>query len=255
MAIDPGFAPDPTVDAYQIEMRSGIYSWRLPLLLRGDILWKSTGGYDEWTGRADGGPFVGVPTDAVHVTFPPLTRTTAKRHWIMALLEEDLARDPDDARSAFYLAQHRRDAGDPRARDLYLRRAAMGGWEEEAWWAQYQAARLADWPARATELMDAWERRPERLEPLRDLVAELNRRGSHRAAYQLACVPVVPCSDTSFSEPGIYAWGMDFERSIAAWWVGRVDECRSLCDQLLARTDIPDDVRSATERNRALCGP
>jgi hypothetical protein len=46
---------------------------------------------------------------------------------------------------------------------------------------------------------------------------------------------------------------MKFERSIAAWWAGHVDECRNLSDELLARDDLPTDVRAAVERNRGLC--
>jgi len=251
--IDPDFTPDPQVDAYALAMNSGSHTWRLPLLLRGDVAWKSTGGYHEYTSRADDRPARTVPTDAVRVHFATQPRTRAKSHWIMALLEDDLAAKPDDTRTLFYLAQEYRDTGDPRARDLYLRRAALPGWEEEGWWAQYQAALLTPWPARADELMAAWERRPGRLEPLRDLVRELNVRNRHRAAYALASVPVEMTADTSFVEPACYLWSLVFERGIAAWWVGRRDECRDAMVAVLARDDIPDGVRQAAEKNLTMC--
>jgi hypothetical protein len=87
---------------------------------------------------------------------------------------------------------------------------------------------------------------------LRDLVRELNVRGDHHAAYQLACAPHLPNPDATFTEPAV-GWEMDFQRSIAAWWVGKPDETRALSDELLARDDLPADVREAVERNRGLC--
>ena len=102
--------------------------------------------------------------------------------------------------------------------------------------------------------MTAWERRPFRLEPLRDLVRELNVRGDHHAAYQLACAPRPVNPDQTFTEPSV-GWEMDFQRSIAAWWCGHADETLALCDELLARDDLPADVRAATERNRSLSEP
>ena len=41
--IDPDFEPDLAVEAYMIRMGSADFSYRLPLLLRGDIEWKSVG--------------------------------------------------------------------------------------------------------------------------------------------------------------------------------------------------------------------
>src|SRR6185503_19201413 len=59
------------------------------------------------------------------------------------LLEEELARNPNDARSQFYLAQSYRDAGlfEP-ALALYIRRASIeNGWDEERIRAQLAAGR------------------------------------------------------------------------------------------------------------------
>ena len=252
--IDADFVPDPAVEAYQIEMRDGGWSWRLPLLLRGDLSWKSTGAYHEWTGLDDGRAFVGAQTDAMRVHFPSTPTSAAKRHWQAGLLETDIAEHPDDARTLFYLAQTRKELGDPRARADYLRRVEMGGWDEERFWAQYHAANLApDWPTRAIELMAAWESRPSRLEPLCDLLRELNRRGLHRTAYLLSNVPTTPTTDISFAEPAVYAWGITWERSIAAYWADHKEECRDLTDKLLAREDLPADVRAQAILNRGCC--
>jgi len=253
--IDADFVPDPAVEAYQVEMRDGQWSWRLPLLLRGDLPWQSIGAYDEYT-ALPGRAFVGAITDKVRVHFPSVPTSAAKRHWQAGLLETHLAEHPDDERTLFYLAQKYRELGDPRARDLYLRRSKLDGHPGEVFWSLYWAATLADWPTRAVELMAAWEYQPHHLEPLRDLVRELNNRGSHHAAYALACAAdLTPCSDTGFTEPAVWAWEMTFQRSIAAWWCGYPEETRALSENLLERDDLPADVRAAVERNLSLCEP
>jgi glycosyltransferase involved in cell wall biosynthesis len=60
----------------------------------------------------------------------------------IALLEEALMRDPDDARSVFYLAQSYKDRGDfAKAAELYERRAEMGGFDEEVFCSWLAASR------------------------------------------------------------------------------------------------------------------
>jgi hypothetical protein len=249
--IDEDFVPDPAVDAYTIEMgNSSGFSYRLPLLVRGDLPWRSIGAVHEYTSLPDRA-YVGQPTDAVRVTVGPTPTSPSKRHWHAGMLEEELERDPGNARAVFYLAQTYREMGDPRARDLYLRRTKMGGFEEERWYALYRAALLAPWPGQAVELMAAWNTRPSRLEPLHALVSELNRRGLHWAAYALSA-PVEPCADSLFVERNVWRWGMKFERSISAWWAGHRDESHVLCDELLADPLLPDHIRTAVERNRVL---
>src|SRR5690349_19216101 len=58
------------------------------------------------------------------------------------LLREGLEKEPDNHRYWFYLAQSQRDAGKTReAAATYKKRAEMGGWDEEAWYARLAQAR------------------------------------------------------------------------------------------------------------------
>jgi hypothetical protein len=69
-----------------------------------------------------------------------------------------------DARSVYYTAQALRALSrDREAIEMYSRRANMGGFEEEAWHAQYMAARMAE---DLEGLFAAYRRRPWRHEPL-----------------------------------------------------------------------------------------
>lgn len=251
--IDPDFEPDPALDCYMIEMRDSGQSWRLPLLLRGDLPWASRGAVHEYTVRTDASAYIGRVTDKVRVTFPSTPASPTKRHWHAGMLEEELLVNPDNARAVFYLAQTYRELGDPRAIELYQRRMLMGGTPEEVFYATYRAALLEpDWPARALALMGAWEARPARLEPLHALVRELNAHGLHEAAYRLSRVPVEPPSDMLFVETYVWEYGMAFERSIAAWWAGPREEADTISDFLLADPKLPSDIRVQVERNRAL---
>lgn len=250
VTIDPTFRPDPSLDAYLIEMGNADFSWRLPLLLRGDLPWRSVGPVHEYTALPDR-DYVRKPTDAVRIAMPGGDRSSpAKSRWHAELLE---GADQDDPRTVFYLAQTYRELGDSRALPTYRRRAAMDGWPEETFVAAYEAAMLEPWPARAVSLMDVWERRPHRLEPLHALARDLNAHGLHHAAYGLLAgiKPTDPPTEL-FVRPSVWAWGIRFEQSIAAWWTGHVAQSRRLSGDLLADPRTPVYIRDAVERNLAL---
>jgi hypothetical protein len=59
--------------------------------------------------------------------------------------------------------------------------------------------------------------------------------------------------DLGFTDTTVWAWGITFERSIAAWWCGYPEETAALSENLLDRDDLPPEVRSTVERNLGLC--
>jgi len=139
---------------------------------------------------------------------------------------------------------------------MYLRRIAMADFVEEVYWSAFEAAMLLpedQWPKRQAELLAAWELRPQRLEALHALCRELNSRSLHHAAYRLSDGVFATCDDIVFTKPWVADWGMTFEHHVAAYWVTGTDECRDLGLALLARTDLPPDVRTAVERNLEHC--
>jgi glycosyltransferase involved in cell wall biosynthesis len=252
VTIDPDFVPDPAVEAYMVEMGDPHgFSWRLPLLVRGDLPWVALGRVHAYVGLADR-PFSRVNTDAVRIQRAD-SSSPAKTQRQAELLVADHAANPNDPRTMFYLAQTYRELGrNQEARTLYLRRAEMGGWPEEVYYAAYRAALLApDWPTKQIELLAAWEMRPQRLEALCALCRGLNERGQHHAAYALASSPTGPCGDTLFVHRSVWDWGLKFERSISAWWVGHPEEARILCEELLVDPHLPGHIRAQVQSNRA----
>jgi glycosyltransferase involved in cell wall biosynthesis len=172
------------------------------------------------------------------------------------LLTEALEEDPNDPRTVFYLAQSNRDAGHrTRAIELYLRRAEMGGWSEEVFYSLYQAGVLRAQDGNQMEgmrlLLQAWELRPSRVEPLYELAWRMRAGGDHRSAYLFARQGLdrPEPDDSLFVERWIYRWGLLFECSISAYWVGEVVEAEQACLRLLALADLPESNRKQTQMN------
>jgi glycosyltransferase involved in cell wall biosynthesis len=256
--IDAEFEPDPDVAAYLIRMGDEAFEYRLPLVLRGDLPWISRGAVHEYTCLEDGSLGRREPTDAIRIRNSGADRSSpAKTRWQAELLEAELVREPDNPRTTFYVAQTLREIGDARSLEraavLYRRRAEMGGWIEESWYARFRAALLeVDWPARLAALLAAWDARPARLEPLYHVLRELNARDQHATAYALArsVDPSSRPADILFVEPWIWTYGIAFERSVAAWWLGRRDEFARLTAELLELPLTPA-IRAAVEANAA----
>lgn len=175
------------------------------------------------------------------------------------LLLAEVARDPDDARSVFYLAQSYYDLGDfANARDWYARRADMGGWDEELYYALFRVAESmahldAPWPEVQDAYLRAWEFRPERAEPLHAIArryrVDQRFRLGHLFAERAADIPL-PEHDALFVGADVYTWRALDEQAICAYWIGNHMEAFALCRRLLAGDALPDEERARVAANR-----
>jgi glycosyltransferase involved in cell wall biosynthesis len=174
------------------------------------------------------------------------------------LLVLDVARHPDNARSVFYLARSYYDMGDyEHAREWFLRRADMGGWEEEVFYARYQAAQAmskvgAQWPDVEFAYLRAYEVRPTRAEPLFAIAQQYRIDKRYHLGYlfaQRAAAIPLPEGDELFVHSDIYAWHARDELAICAYWIGEYMEAIALCRLLLAGPDAPDAERERIKAN------
>ena len=180
------------------------------------------------------------------------------------LLLAEVERNPEDARSVFYLAQSYFVLGDfVKARKWYARRAEMGGWDEEAYVAMYRGAwsmaRLGEpWPDVQEAYLKAWEFRPTRAEPLYAIAYQYREDRRYRLGYlfakRAAEIPL-PEQDKLFVRADIYAWRAIDEQAVCASWIDKPAEAFTLYRRLLARPDLPDDDRQRIAGNRDLCAP
>ncbi len=258
VTVDHAGLQDLSADAYLLRHAGSVEYW-VRRLVKGDREWRYTGSTHEYLTTE--GPEVVERLDAIVIHHHADSGTRSEKFdRDLCLLEEDLRTDPNDARAVFYLAQTYRDLGRrAEAIDLYERRAGMDGWDQETFYAMFQAgvlkAESGDWPAAMGTLIAAWKYRPSRLEPIYELASRLRVRGEYEVAYGLVRKGLGrPQSDDSlFVWPWVYRWGLLFEYSISAYWVGDYQEAFGACRRLLSLGDLPEQYRQSTVRNLDYC--
>ncbi|HYQ42671.1 MAG TPA: glycosyltransferase [Polyangiaceae bacterium] len=162
------------------------------------------------------------------------------------LFEAELARDPSDARSQFYLAQSYRDAEQlERALGEYKKRASMeNGWDEERFIAQLEAGRIClqlQKPEAVvlSELLAAYSLRPWRAEPLYELTRYYREKKGWPMAtlFAKAGAQTARPSDRLFVVESVYSWRMLDELAVAAYWVRDLQTAKTAGEALLARVE------------------
>jgi tetratricopeptide (TPR) repeat protein len=255
----PGYRfADLDADAYFIAHRYAGVDYGIAILLADRIAWRYEGVLHEYV-TADfphrivplAGPWVDVHHEGARSRDPETYKKDA------VILEAALAKEPGNTRYAFYYAQTLRDAGElARALDAFRKRATMGGWDEEAWQARYQAALLVErLGLSAAEIqrgyLEAWNARPTRAEPLVQLARWHRARTEWSLAVLFARTAVATPRppDQLFVEDAVYAWRALDELSIAAWHAGARDEGRRAAERLVAEKRFPASERERIEKN------
>lgn len=230
----------PQADACEIAYE-GDTGYRQPLLIRASKPWRYVGATHEYLDCDE--PFTKESFDRLTIAHGcDGSRRPEKFTGDQALLEAEIRRP------LLYLANTLRDLGQTeRARRLYLDRAEQGGWDEEVFYALWQAGEIE-----GDELLTrAWEMKPDRLEPLCSLAARHMRRGHYRTAWALLQEPHDEPPEGLFVDRTVWEWGLDFNRSVTAWYVGERDLAAELNERLLG-LDLPDHVRATVKANAAL---
>jgi glycosyltransferase involved in cell wall biosynthesis len=202
------------------------------------------------------------------------------------LLEKALEEEPGHARNQFYLAQSYRDAQEPElSLAHYEKRVAMGGWDQEVFWSLYQIAQLQETlNMPESTVVKSYNRaylyRPTRLEPLYQLcyyyrrqenylmgylVGQLALNTSAKQASKLFAHPLTDSGyypqqlalyepkDPLFVESWIYDYALLMEYSICAYWIGKFQESKDICEYLLAKPTLPAGTRECVEKNLQFC--
>ena len=175
-------------------------------------------------------------------------------------------RNPEDARSVFFLAETSFQLGDfVNARKWYARRVEMGGIDEEAYWAMYRlAASMGElgepWPDVQEAYLKAWEFRPTRAEALHAIAFRCRVEQRYWLGYLFAQrAAEIPFPEEDLFVLGyfaeVYAWRATDEQATCAFWIGKHAEAFTLCRRLLARPDIPDPDRQRIAANRDFSVP
>ena len=176
------------------------------------------------------------------------------------LLLAEMERDPEDARSAFYLAQSYFDLGDfANARRWYQRRAEMGGWDEEVYYSLYRVGQSMmelgePWPEIQDVFLRAYEFRPTRAEALHSVACYYRKSARYQLGYlfaQRAVSITLPEKDILFVWAAAHSWAARDELAVCASNLGYHSEAFALFRELLAGNNLtPEDrIRIAVNRD------
>jgi len=257
--VPPTFSFDVlNADGYLVSHRYAGVDYGLPILLADRIPWRYEGVLHEYVTADVAHTFVELAGPWVEV-FHEGARSRDPQTYFRdaAILEQALAREPGNARYAYYLAQSFKDAGAlDKALAAFRHRAAMQGWVEENWHATYQAAQLVErlgHPPSEIEYayLSCYNARPTRAEPLVHLARWHRMRSEWGLAFLFAraAAGIPRPADRLFLEEAVYAWRALDEVAISAWYAGFKDEGRAAAQRLLRENAFPPSDRPRIEAN------
>lgn len=252
---------DLTADAYYIEHRYNGSHYGIACLMKASLPWQYKGVVHEYLTAIVPhqivdlhGPWVEVFHDGARAR-----RGDAITYAEDAkLLRAELERDPGDSRSAFYLAQSLKDAGQlTEAYAAYKTRSMMSGWDEETWYAKLEMARLAERTGAPPETVQrhyltAYNARPTRAEPLVDLARwhRLNGEFALACMFARAAIGIKMPIDRLFVDVAVYEWRALDELSISAFYTPAERELgRWAAGTLLDGTKYPPEQAARIEAN------
>jgi len=176
------------------------------------------------------------------------------------VLLEALKTEPGNTRYQFYLAQSYFDSQQwDKATEAYYKRVEMGGWEEECYYSLFRVALIAmaqekEWPVIQQKLLDAYDYRPCRAEPLHAIARTLRMMGRPRAAYmfakEAAQIPF-PQHDILFIDTNVYKWMALDELSATAYYVHDYATGFAASEALLKQNRLPQNEVERVQKNHA----
>jgi hypothetical protein len=174
-----------------------------------------------------------------------------------AALATGKVEEKDFNRYHFYLAQSYRDSQqwEP-ALAAYLKRADLGGWNEEVFYSLYQAGRIMEILEKPVDniiqvYFKAYQVAPWRGESLWAAARLCRAFSRFDQGYRFAKqgLKVRYPEGALFVGQGIYEWAMLDEFAIAAFWTGHYRESRIASIQLLQQGKFPPDQKERIEAN------
>ena len=176
------------------------------------------------------------------------------------VLEEALKTEPTNSRYQFYLAQSYFDSQQwDKAIAAYYKRVEMGGWEEECYYSLFRVAlseisKNSDWAVVQQKLLDSFDYRPCRAEPLHAIARFLRMNGRPRAAYlfakHAATIPY-PQQDILFIDNNVYDWMVLDELGSTAYYAHDFQTGYAACDALLKGGKLPQTEVERVNKNFA----
>jgi glycosyltransferase involved in cell wall biosynthesis len=253
--------PELTNDHYYIWRGDDAHSYLKTQLVKGDLDWRWVGVVHEYIDL--GQPYSsGILENIRYVSGSDGASWSDPEKFLkyVQMLKEGLKNEPGNVRYTFYMGESYREAGESgKALEWYQKRVDLGGWEEEVFWSKLQIAHMLKRLNMPNSLVIeayklAQDYRPHRPEATYYLAELYNQIGDFKAAYDCLkardSIPKPAQKDGLFNSDWIADYGLLFQRSLAAYYIGRYQESLDACDQLLKIQNLPEDWRALAEKNR-----
>lgn len=251
---------DLTADCYEMRVFCVTTYWR-PQLFKNSVAWRYIGVLHEYAFCDDPHTSARLEGD-----YQILGRHLGARSRDPMTYQRDcdvllgaVQNNPDDANSAFYLAQSYDDIGDhANARFWWERHTHMGDWDQMTYYSKLKLAEMMDklgepWPDVMDAYLQAWEYRPTRADALLAIAIHYRVLGRYEMGYlfasRAASIPH-PDADIFFVFSDIYQWRAADEQAVCASWTGRQAEALAIWERLLTVEGIPEDQRNRMLENR-----
>ena len=169
------------------------------------------------------------------------------------LLRKDLDEKPGDPRAMFYLAQTLGNLGRCSEAIIYYDlRSKMNDHPEEAWMAQLEASRCCRRMGRHDEAdmraLAAYFARPQRAEPLAEVVTRATDGSRHHLAMALAKIgrniPYPPVGEILYCGQSSYKWPFLYSEMISAFYTGEKARGAEASDLLRLTPGSPHEAVS-----------
>ena len=152
------------------------------------------------------------------------------------LLEEYLTIDPNCVRTHFYLANTYLSLGNTdKSIEHYKKRIELGGWKEENWYSRYKLGQCyyskGNHEKAIYTWMDAYNYKPNRAEPLYEIVKHYRIISKYYLSYQfyrIAKSIPYPENDLLFIHKDIYDFRLDYEFSIICYYIDKKLDIRNI---------------------------
>ena len=251
-------------EAYMVEVFfKGVTNYKSARVMRSWAKWRYVGATHEVLVRPGGNPdILSVRGARIVFTEDSKAEGSGKFERDAKLLSEEVERDPSSSRSWFYLGLTHYWAGSylPAFRALE-KRIALGGWNEEVFYAKLVRARCAcamglPWKSCLELYLEAHSQSPHRAEPLADVARHYHELEDHASCVLFAsrafALPY-PDKDVLFVEKAVYDWmAADYVAVHCFYLEGRENHDLGLKAALHAQGALPHDVRLQANANHYL---
>ena len=253
-------------DSYSLRIGREDFTWWRTQIFKMNVGWKYVGVLHEYAECETKNP---PETERIFGEYHISARTEGARNVGITTLEkytkdaQDLEKaledEPENSRYVFYLAQSYFDSQQyEKSLETYLKRAGMGGWEEEAFYSMYRAGMLKalldySWPEIQQQFLEAYNFRPIRAEPLYQ-IARLYRQvhNKPRLGYTFAKMALeipYPKDDILFISDDVYKWQLLDEIGATAYYAGKPHVGYHACKRLIDEKLVPENERERVDAN------